>query len=252
VHPDWKAVLRNTFIPTIHFNKDFLEILVAILGTTISPYLFFWQATMEVEDKKKGRRIFVSKRMLGEMKSDVNTGMLLSNVIMFFLILTAGAVLFKAGIKKIDTVEQAAKALEPLAGKLSYILFALGVIGTGVLAIPVLSGCISYIFAEAFDFPKGLDKKFYQARPFYAVIIVSMITGLCMEFLGITPIQALLYTAILYGLTAPVMIIIVLHIGNNKKIMGQHTNNLFSNILGFITLILMTAAAVAMLYFQFR
>jgi NRAMP (natural resistance-associated macrophage protein)-like metal ion transporter len=230
VHPDWQAVLHHTFIPVIHFNKDFLGILVAILGTTISPYLFFWQATMEVEDKKKTRKIFVSKRMLGEMKGDVNAGMFLSNLIMFFLILTAGAVLYKAGIRKIDTVEQAAKALEPLAGKLSYILFALGVIGTGILAIPVLAGCISYIFAEAFGFSKGLDKKFYQARPFYS---------------------ALLYTAILYGLTAPVMIVIVLHIGNNKKIMGNHTNKLLSNILGFITLSLMTLAAVGLLYFQF-
>jgi NRAMP (natural resistance-associated macrophage protein)-like metal ion transporter len=251
VHPNWAAILHSTFIPTIHWDKDFLNILVAILGTTISPYLFFWQAIMEVEEQKHTKRIVVNKRVLSDMKSDVNVGMLLSNLVMFFVILTAGSVLFGAGVRKIDTVEQAAKALQPLAGNLSYLLFAIGVIGTGFLAIPVLTGCISYIMAESFGVSKGLDKKFYQARPFYIMIIISLVAGLCLQLFGITPVQALLYTAILYGLTAPVMIAIILHIGNNKKIMGVHTNSRLSNILGFFTLILMTAAAVALIWFQF-
>ncbi len=253
VHPDWKAVARHTVIPSIRWNKAFLSILVAILGTTISPYLFFWQATMEAEDQEhsKRKKVFVNKRMLDGMRGDVNTGMFFSNLVMYFVILTAGVVLYGAGVKQIDTVEQAARSLKPLAGELSYLLFAIGVIGTGFLAIPVLAGCLSYILAETFNFSKGLDKKFYQAKPFYGMIIVSLIAGLCMQFLGITPVQALLYTAILYGLTAPVMIAVVLHIGNNKKIMGTHTNSLFSNVLGLFTLLLMTAAAIGLIWFQF-
>jgi NRAMP (natural resistance-associated macrophage protein)-like metal ion transporter len=251
VHPDWAAVARHTFIPEIHLNKEFLGILVAILGTTISPYLFFWQATMEAEDMEHKKRVFVNKRMLDNMKEDVNTGMFFSNLVMFFVILTAGVVLYGAGVKQIDTVEQAARSLKPLAGQLSYVLFAIGVIGTGFLAIPVLAGCLSYILAETFNFSKGLDKKFYQAKPFYGMIIVSLVAGLCLQFMGITPVQALLYTAILYGLTAPVMIAVLLHIGNNKKIMGQHTNSVLSNVLGTFTLVLMTAAAVALIWFQF-
>ena len=253
VHPDWAAVARHTFIPSIRLNKEFLSILVAILGTTISPYLFFWQATMEAEDMEhaKSKRIFVDKRMLDDMKTDVNSGMFFSNLVMYFVILTAGVVLYGAGVKQIDTVEQAAHSLRPLAGQLSYLLFAIGVIGTGFLAIPVLAGCLSYILAETFNFSKGLDKKFYQAKPFYGMIIVSLLAGLCLQFLGITPVQALLYTAILYGLTAPVMIAVILHIGNNKKIMGKHTNSVFSNVLGVLTFLLMTAAAVGLIWFQF-
>ena len=251
VHPDWGAVARHTFIPDIHLDKKFLSILVAILGTTISPYLFFWQATMEAEDLEHKKRIFVNKRMLDDMKTDVNSGMFFSNLVMYFVILTAGVVLYGAGVKQIDTVEQAARSLKPLAGQLSYLLFAIGVIGTGFLAIPILAGCLSYILAETFNFSKGLDKKFYQAKPFYGMIVVSLVAGLCLQFLGITPVQALLYTAILYGLTAPVMIGVLLHIGNNKKIMGKHTNSILSNILGWLTLLLMTAAAVGLIWTQF-
>jgi Mn2+/Fe2+ NRAMP family transporter len=253
VHPDWGQVARHTFIPAVRMDKAFLSILVAILGTTISPYLFFWQATMEAEDMEHTtrKRIFVDKRMLDGMRKDVNTGMLFSNLVMYFVILTAGVVLYGAGIRQIDTVEQAAHSLKPLAGQLSYVLFAIGVIGTGFLAIPVLAGCVSYMLAETFNFSKGLDKKFYEAKRFYGVIIVSLVAGLCLQFLGIRPVQALLYTAILYGLTAPVMIVLLLHIGNNKKIMGKHTNSVFSNVLGVLTLLLMTAAAVGLIWFQF-
>ena len=253
VHPDWGAVARHTFIPAVRMDKGFLSILVAILGTTISPYLFFWQATMEAEDIEHStrKRVFVDKRMLDGMRKDVNAGMFFSNLVMYFIILTAGVVLYGAGIRQIDTVEQAAHSLKPLAGQLSYVLFAVGVIGTGFLAIPVLAGCVSYMLAETFNFTKGLDKKFYQAKRFYGVIIVSLVAGLCLQFLGISPVQALLYTAILYGLTAPVMILLLLHIGNNKKIMGKHTNSVFSNVLGVLTFLLMTAAAVGLIWFQF-
>ncbi|MDP4151655.1 MAG: divalent metal cation transporter [Bacteroidota bacterium] len=252
VKNDWAQVLKHTVIPTIHMNKEFFSILVAILGTTISPYLFFWQATMEAEDIHLSRkRVIVDKRFMEKMKLDVYLGMLFSNVVMFFIILTTGVVLYTAGIRQIDTVEQAAKALEPLAGKVTYAFFAIGVIGTGFLAIPVLGGSLSYIVAETFNWRQGLDKKFNQAPGFYVTLIVSLMAGLCLDFLNISPIQALIYTAVLYGLTSPVMIAVVLHICNNPKIMGTSVNRKGTNILGVTALILMTAAAVALLWFQF-
>ena len=248
---DWMVILKGTFIPTIKFDKNYISILVAILGTTISPYLFFWQATMEVEDRKNRKILVLNKEIMNEMKADVNFGMLFSNLVMFFIILTTGTVLFNGGIHQIDTVEQAAQALKPLAGNFAYLLFAVGVIGTGLLAIPVLSGSLSYIITETFGWKQGLDKKFYEAKGFYIVVMISLILGLSMNELGISPVKALIYSAILYGLTAPVLIAIILHIANNKKVMGEYTNGKLSNILGFSTLILMTTAAVVMLYLQF-
>ncbi len=271
-HPNWSNVFKGTFIPTLKFNKDFIEIIVAILGTTISPYLFFWQVSMEAEDVQKSSQLLLARRnicrnseaptetrkkenrfmglLIKKMEADVILGMFLSVMVMFFIILTAGTVLFSKGITQIDTVEQAAKALEPVAGKASYLLFAIGVIGTGLIAIPVLSGSLSYIISETFGWKGNLDKKFNQAKPFYIVIIISLIVSLLINEIGISPIKALLYTAILYGLTSPVLIGILLHIANNKKIMKEHTNGKLSNVLGFITLLVMTTAAIALIYFQ--
>ena len=249
---DWLDIAKNTFIPNIQFNKEFVAVLVGILGTTISPYLFFWQASMEVEEMAhKKRHLIVNKRIITDMKQDVDFGMSFSGVVMFFIILTTGTVLYKGGIHQIDTVEQAAAALKPLAGNFAYLLFAIGVIGTGLLAIPVLSGSLSYIISETFGWEKGLDKKFHEAKAFYLVMVISLILGLSLNYIGISPIKALIYTAILYGLTAPVLIAIILHISNNKKVMGNFTNSRFSNFLGFSALILMTVAALALLYLQF-
>ncbi len=247
---DWSVILKGTFIPIIKFDKNYISIFVAILGTTISPYLFFWQATMEVEDRKLNKTIVINKKIMHEMKQDIDFGMLFSNIVMFFIILTTGTVLFNGGIHQIDTVEQAAQALKPLAGNFAYLLFAIGVIGTGLLAIPVLSGSLSYIISETFGWEQGLDKKFLQAKAFYIVIAISLILGLMMNYIGISPIKALIYSAILYGLTAPVLIAIILHIANNKKVMGKYTNGKLSNILGFATFILMTVTAVVMVYMQ--
>jgi NRAMP (natural resistance-associated macrophage protein)-like metal ion transporter len=251
VQQNWSAIFKATFIPTIKFNKEFVSILVAILGTTISPYLFFWQATMEVEEmRQKKNHLMVNKSVIHSMKQDVDAGMLFSNVVMWFIILTAGTVLFKSHIHRIDTVEQAAQALQPLAGKYAYWLFSVGVIGTGLLAIPVLSGSLSYIFCETFGWKEGLDKKFHEARPFYIIIAISLIVGLSLNYIGISPVKALIYSAILYGLTAPVLIAIILHICNNKKVMGEYTNSKTANILGVITFLLMTSSAIALVYFQ--
>lgn len=272
--PDWGEVLRQTLVPTIKWDKDFIGVLVAILGTTISPYLFFWQTAMEAEDVKAVKRqVMINKRLLKlsddfpdngkkrenkllalliqKMSIDVNLGMFLSNLIMFFTILATGTALYSHGIRNIDTVEQAAKALEPVAGKLSYLLFAVGIIGTGFLAIPVLSGSLSYIVTETFGLKGSLDKKFRQAKAFYGILIVSVLLGLSINYFGINPVDALLYTAILYGVTCPVIIAIVLHIANNKKIMGDYTNKWLSNSLGGLCLLVMTAGAVFLVYLQF-
>ena len=251
-HQDWLEVAKSTFIPTIEFNKSFVAILVGILGTTISPYLFFWQASMEVEEmKQKKKHLIVNKKIIKDVDDDIDFGMLFSGLVMFFIILTTGTVLFKGGINQIDTVEQAAMALKPLAGDAAYLLFAIGIIGTGLIAIPVLSGSLSYIVTEAFGWEQGLDKKFHEAKAFYLIIAISLLLGLSLNYIGISPVKALIYSAILYGLTAPVLIAIILHISNNKKVMGRFTNSKMTNFLGFTALLIMTVSAGVLVYMQF-
>jgi NRAMP (natural resistance-associated macrophage protein)-like metal ion transporter len=247
---DFKEILKATFIPEIHFTKSYLAILVGILGTTISPYLFFWQASVEVEEMNAKNHLIVNKKIIHEMEQDVDFGMGFSGFVMYFIILTTGTVLYKSGIHQIDTVEEAALALKPLAGDMAYLLFAIGIIGTGLIAIPVLSGSLSYIFTETFGWEKGLNKKFHEAKGFYSIIAFSLLIGLSLNYIGISPIDALIYTAILYGITAPVLIAIILHIANNKNIMGENTNSTLSNILGIIALIIMSCAAGALLYLE--
>jgi NRAMP (natural resistance-associated macrophage protein)-like metal ion transporter len=248
---DLVEIAKSTVIPTIKFDKDFIAIIVGILGTTISPYLFFWQASVEVEEMKhKKHHVIVNKKIIHEMNQDVDFGMTVSGFVMYFIILTTGTVLYQGGIHQIDTVEQAAMALKPLAGNLAYLLFAIGVIGTGLIAIPVLSGSLSYIFTETFGWEQGLDKKFHQAKGFYTIIALSLLLGLSLNYVGITPMKALIYTAVLYGLTAPVLIAIILHISNNKQIMGENVNDLKANIMGFAALIIMTLAAGTLIYMQ--
>ena len=248
---DLVEIAKSTFIPTIKFDKDFIAIIVGILGTTISPYLFFWQASVEVEEMKhKKHHVIVNKKIIHEMNQDVDFGMTVSGFVMYFIILTTGTVLYQGGIHQIDTVEQAAMALKPLAGNLAYLLFAIGVIGTGLIAIPVLSGSLSYIFTETFGWEQGLDKKFHQAKGFYTIIALSLLLGLSLNYVGISPMKALIYTAVLYGLTAPVLIAIILHISNNTEIMGENVNDLKANIMGFAALIIMTLAAGTLIYMQ--
>lgn len=247
---DFRAVLYHTFIPTFRFEKEYLIILVGILGTTISPYLFFWQTSMEVEEVGKlSNTIVVDKKLITDMRQDVDFGMFLTCLVFFFIILTTGTVLFGAGMHDINTVQDAAMALRPLAGDGAYWLFALGVIGTGLLAIPVLAGAVSYILAEAFAWKEGMNKKYYEAKGFYAIMALSLGLGLLLDYVGISPIDALLLAAVLYGVTAPVLIAMVMHISNNSTIMGTFVNKRWSNIFGAAACIIMTAAAGVLVYF---
>ncbi len=248
--PDFRAVIYHTLVPTFIFDKAYIAVLVAILGTTISPYLFFWQTSMEVEEIGKRRNtVIVDKKLITGMRQDVDFGMFLTCLVFYFIILTTGTVLFNQGMHDINTVQDAAMALRPFAGELAYWLFALGVIGTGMLAIPVLAGAVSYIFAEMFGWQEGLNKKYYEAKGFYAVMALSLGVGLLFDFTDISPIDALLLAAVLYGLTAPVLIAMVLHISNNTSIMGTFVNGRWSNIFGGAALVLMTAAAGILIYF---
>jgi NRAMP (natural resistance-associated macrophage protein)-like metal ion transporter len=249
----WREVFRSFYNPEASLSKEYLSMLVAILGTTISPYLFFWQASMEAEERKHGlQKIIINKKHIQHMRFDIDLGMLFSNVVMFFIMLTSGTVLYQAGVHNIETVEQAAEALRPLAGESAYWLFAIGIIGTGLLAIPVLCGSVSYMVAECFNLSNGLDKKFHEAKSFYLIIAISLMAGLSMNYLGISAIQALLYSALIYGLTAPILIGLILHISNKRSIMGKYRNGWISNLMGITSLLLMTAAAVSLVYLFIR
>ena len=254
IHIDWAHVLRATLVPSIAFDKDYILNIVAILGTTISPYLFFWQAGEEVEEevaKHKlagmlSRRPKISRADIREMRWDTVSGMLFSNVVMFFIIAVTASTLAPHGITHINTADQAAQALRPLAGNFAYVLFAAGIIGTGLLAVPVLAGSASYAIAEAFGWKEGLYRKFRQAHGFYGVITLATLVGLLVNFTPIKPFEMLYYTAVLNGLCAPPLMVLIMLIANNKKIMGSHTNSGFFNILGWIITAVMAAAGGAL------
>lgn len=255
---NWHDVLSHTFMPSITFSKDYLLLLCAILGTTISPYLFFWQTSQEVEEQiLLGRttlraRRHTEKSEIRSMRVDVWTGMLLSNTVMFFIIAACGGILFPNGITQIETASQAAEALRPFAGDATYFLFAIGIIGTGLLAIPVLAGSSSYALAESFRWKEGLYRNIQQAYAFYGVIIISMLVGLGINFIGIDPIKALIYSAVANGLVAPLILLLIVLISSNKKIMGRWVNRKFVTLVGWITFWLMLIAGLAtIISFQF-
>lgn len=250
---DWGQISRNTFLPTIQANKDYLLNIVAILGTTISPYLFFWQASQEIEEKVEEGKITpnarknVTRSELRIMRTDVISGMLFSNLVMWFIIATTASTLFPRGITEIDSATKAAEALRPIAGNFSYWLFAAGIIGTGLLAVPVLAGSAAYAIAETFRWREGLYLKLRQAPGFYAVIIFSTLIGFAINLIGINPMKALYYTAVLNGVIAPPLLFMVILISSNPKIMKDKVNGPASNALGWITVIAMSFAAVALL-----
>lgn len=254
VHPNWATVLRATFIPHIEWSKGYLAVLVGILGTTISPYLFFWQAAQEVEEDRDHGKTTVAQRRgstnkeLGVARKDVITGMLLSNLVMYFLILTTAATLNVHGMKDIETAKQAAEALRPLAGNGAYWLFTLGLIGTGMLAVPVLAGSCAYAIAEGASWrAASLNLIPGLASKFYAVIAVAIVIGLALDFAGLNAVKMLFWSAILNGLLAPPLVIIVVLLTSDRKVMGNRTNTRSMQVLGWTCAIIMSAAALGLL-----
>lgn len=250
VHPDWVFVLKNAFTPEISFTKDYIFAMIAVFGTSITPYLFFWQASEEVEENA-GRSGKVGFRALHQrirrMRTDVGTGMVLANVVFFFIVLTTAQTLFKNGITDIQTAQQAAEALLPFGQGIAYYLFAFGIIGTGLLAVPILAGSGAYALAEIMNWQEGLEKKLKQAKGFYFVIAMSILCGLGMNFLDINPIKALYYSAYLNGLLALPLLIIIMLAGNNPKIMGRETHPTWVKIFGWMAVFFMIANIVASL-----
>jgi Mn2+/Fe2+ NRAMP family transporter len=250
--PDWPQVLSATFVPHIQFTREYLLMFVAIMGTTISPYLFFWQAAQNAEHDqhllgKFGER---PRRALGrELRSarrDVYTGMFVSNMIMYFIMLTAGVTLHPAGVTEIQTADQAAQALRPLAGSAAALLFAAGIVGTGMLGVPVLAGSAAYTVAEAAAWRRGMDERPRTAANFYAVIVAAMVIGMALNFAKLDVIKMLIWAAVVNGLLAPPLIVIILVVCNNRRVMGKHRNGVALNVVGGIAALVMGGSALAL------
>lgn len=251
VQMDWGQVFSHALIPSITFSKTQLILICAILGTTISPYLFFWQTSQEVEQEILHGKTTVAARRgashkdISAMRKDVWTGMFFSNAVMFFIIATCAMTLATHGITSIETADQAAAALRPLAGDWAYFLFALGIIGTGMLAVPVLAGSASYAIAESLRWKTGLYRKLPDAYAFYGVIIIAMLVGLSINFLSIDPIRALIYASVVNGIIAPVILALVVLISSDKSIMGHHSNHASATWVGWATVALMAISGIA-------
>ena len=255
IGPDWRSVAYATFVPSLPKGHDAWTTLVAILGTTISPYLFFWQASQEVEEEKAmGRRMLVSRERASDKeiinrKLDVGVGTFFSNLVMYFIILATALTLHKHGITGIETSKQAAEALLPLAGKFAYLLYTVGIIGVGFLAIPTLAGSAAYAFAETFHWRQGLDQKLKHARAFYAVVIMSTVMGIILDFVGVNPVKALFWTAVINGLLAPFLLIGILLVASDKVLMKNQPSSRLALIVVGITTLCMFGAAIGLFVF---
>jgi NRAMP (natural resistance-associated macrophage protein)-like metal ion transporter len=249
---NWGDVAAHALVPSLHLGKEELFIICAVLGTTISPYLFFWQTSQEVEEQilqgkstLRERRTATAPADIKSMRVDVWSGMFLSQLVMFFIIAACGGILYTHGITNIESAAQAAEALRPFAGNATYFLFAIGIIGTGLLAIPVLAGASSYTLSETFRWREGLYRPLKQAYAFYGVIIISMLVGLAINFLGIDPIKALIYSAFLNGLVAPIILALIVIMSSNRKLMGRWTNKRSTTAFGWFITGLMAVTAIA-------
>jgi Mn2+/Fe2+ NRAMP family transporter len=245
-------VLRATVVPTFNLDSTFLSTLVAILGTTISPYLFFWQSSQEVEEEVHMGRVTLFQRRgasdteLKYAAVDVNTGMFFSNLVMYFIILGTAATLHAAGQTTIQSATDAAQALRPLAGDAAGALLAVGLIGAGFLAVPILTGSAAYALSEAFGWRYGLDRQPGRAKQFYGVIVAATLIGMLINFVGINPIDALFWSAVINGFIAPPILLVIMLVSNNTRIMGDRVNGVWLNLLGWLATLLMFAAAVAL------
>jgi len=251
--PDWREIALATFVPRLSWDSLYITTMVAVLGTTISPYLFFWQASHEVEEEKAlGRRLIAQRRgatahELADARLDVVTGMFFSNLVMFFIILATGATLHAAGQTQIEDARHAAEALRPLAGDAAYLLFALGLIGTGLLAVPILAGSASFAIAELFGWRSGLDLTPRRGQRFYLILVAAIGVGVVLDLGGTNPIRMLFLSAVLNGLLAPPLMVLVMLVGSNKTIMGTRVNGPWLNTLGWLATVLMSVAAVSLL-----
>jgi NRAMP (natural resistance-associated macrophage protein)-like metal ion transporter len=252
-HPNFGSVLAGSLIPTVRADPQFIGLLVALLGTTISPYLFFWQASQEVDEQLlMGRRRLwqrqgASRTELRHALIDTVAGMAFSEVVAFFIILTAGATLFAAGKHEIASATDAAQALRPLAGDWSTVLFAVGLIGAGVLAVPVLTGSAAYGVAETFGLRSGLDRRPSRAPEFYGVIMAATVIGMGIDFVGLNPIAALVIVAVINGLLAAPLVVVMMLVSNDRKVMGERTNGRLLNLIGWATAVLISIAALALI-----
>ena len=250
--PDWDVVLRSTFVPHMEWSRAYLATFIGILGTTISPYLFFWQAAQEVEEERAiGRRTVAQRKgatdeELRRSRMDVLTGMFFANVVFYFIVLTTAATLHAHGQTSITTAQQAAEALRPLAGNGAYALFTLGLIGTGMLSVPVLAGSCAYAVSEAAAWRGSLEDRPPLARKFYAVVVVSMLLGLALDYAGFNAVAMLFWTAVINGLLAPPLIVLVVLLTSDRGVMGKRVNPPWLRWLGWATAAIMTAAAVMM------
>lgn len=252
VNLDVKQLLFHTFIPSINFSKDQFFLITAILGTTISPYLFFWQTSHEVEEdilhgktSIRLRQENVSNKEIKNMRIDVWVGMFFSNLVFYFIVATCAAVFFSHGIKNINTAADAALALRPLAGDQAFLLFSIGIIGMGLLSIPVLAGSAAYTVAESFRWPQGLYRKLKNARAFYGVIIFQMLIGLGINFIGFDPIKMLIISAVANGLIAPVILFLIVQMTSNKKVVKERVNHPVISFIGWFTTGLMLVSGLA-------
>jgi len=258
VNMDWGELLKSMLVPSFTFSKEQILLITAILGTTISPYLFFWQTSQEVEEKigmgqntVKLRQESVSNKEIKLMRQDVWSGMFLSNIVMLFIIASTAVTLHANGVTNIQTAEDAAAALRPIAGEYTYILFALGIIGTGMLAIPVLAGGASYAMSESFGWKSGLYRKLKEANSFYGIIIISTLIGVAINFIGIDSIKALIYAAVVNGLVAPVILALIVILSRNKKLMGEHVNHPVVTFLGITITVIMAVVGSLTIFFSF-
>ena len=248
VHVDWQLVARRTFLPSVRLDKPELAAIIAILGTTISPYLFFWQCSEEVEeDREEGQPGAVGAAHVRAMRVDVIAGMASAVAVMFSIMVASAATLGAHGVTTIRSAQQAARALRPVAGPFAALLFSLGIVATAFLAVPVLAGSTAYALAETFGWNEGLYRSLRDAWGFYGTIAAAMALGLSLNFVGINPIRTLYFAAILNGLVAPPLILLLLVISNSKEVMGRHTGRSLSNSLLGITLVLMAGLPIAYL-----
>jgi len=254
IAPDWGTALHDTFIPTLPHGREAWQTLVAILGTTISPYLFFWQATQEVEEERAagrntlGQRKGASRHELRVRKFDVGVGTFFSNLVMYFIILTTAFTLNRSGQTNIETAKDAALALRPIAGPLASTLYTLGIVGVGLLAIPTLTGSAAYAYAEALGWRQGLDRRLKQARSFYTVILASTVAAVIMDFTNISPVKALYWTAVINGVLAPFLLLGILIIASDPKVMNGQTSSILGKTVVAVTTVAMFIAAI-MLWF---